>query len=173
MHELGLHQERERNGERERVIVAPRVHQRVEEVVPRVEELEQRHRGDARLRQGDHHSGQHLELVGAVDAGGVGELLGDGEEELAEQEDVEGGAQELWDDQRLESVDPAQQLEDAEHRDHRHLARQHHRRHDQQEQRLSPPPADFIDVGFRFGSESEAHNYLYFFMDCLDHMRYL
>src|SRR5215212_2249762 len=77
------------HGQGPAVGVVAGVQQRVEEVVPGVEELEQGHRGDRRLGQGYDHPGQDLQVAGPVDPGRVRQLLGDGQEELAEQEDRE------------------------------------------------------------------------------------
>ena len=48
---------------------------------------------------------QDLPVAAAVDADGVEQLVGDGQEELAQQEDREGVAEEVGDDQRLERAD--------------------------------------------------------------------
>ena len=81
------------------------VQQRQEEVVPGVENREQRHRGDRRLREPQHDGRQDAELAAAVDARRVEVLLGDREEELAQQEDRERVAEPVRDDQRPERAD--------------------------------------------------------------------
>ena len=75
-------------------VVCPTYSSGVEEVVPGVQELEQRDRGDRRLGQRHDHPPQDLELAGAVHARRIRQLLRDGQEELAQQEDREGVAEE-------------------------------------------------------------------------------
>ena len=69
------------------------VDQRVEEVAPLVDEREQRDRDERRLGQRQDDPPQDAQVVGAVDAGGVGQLGRDAQEELAQQEDEEGIAE--------------------------------------------------------------------------------
>ena len=69
--------------------VLAEVEERQEEVVERVEDGEQRDRRDRRLREPHDDRRQDLELAAAVDTRGVEVLLGDRQEELAQQEDRE------------------------------------------------------------------------------------
>ena len=85
--------------------VLAEVEQRQEEVVKRVEEREERDRRDRRLRQPQHDGRQDAELAAAVHASRVEVLLGDGQEELAQQEDRERVAEPVRDDQRPERAD--------------------------------------------------------------------
>ena len=61
-----------------------------EEIAPGPEEGEEGDDGERRAGEGEDDSPVDHELVAAVDAGGFGELVGDGDEELAEEEYAEG-----------------------------------------------------------------------------------
>ena len=115
-----------RQAERQRpeLLVLPQEQQRREQVVPVVEEAEQRDGGDRGLRQRHDHAGHDLALARAVHASGIGELLGDRHEELAQQEDRERVAQEARQDQRRQVADLAHAHPDDVERDDRHLERE-------------------------------------------------
>ena len=65
----------------------------------------------------------------------------DREEELAQQEDEEGVAEEGRDGQRQDRVHPAEAVEDDVLRDHGDLEGQHHRRQDEEEDAIAARPA--------------------------------
>src|SRR6478672_11196148 len=143
--------------ERPDLVVVERVDQWTEEVVPCVEELEESDGRDRGLRDFHDHVPHDLELVRAVDPGGVHELAGDRQEELAQQEDRERVTEERGHDQRLEGSDPSDLLEKEEQRHDRDLTRQHHRRDHQQEHRaLSSPSDDGQRVRDRHRGEDDA-----------------
>ena len=125
--------------------VLAHVQERQEEVVPRVEHREERHRGDGGLRQSHDDRRQDAELAAAVDARGVEVLLGDREEELAQQEDGERVAEPVRDDQRPQRADevvPRMQLRPHHVERHdRYLRRQHQRDEHDEEDRVPPSPA--------------------------------
>src|SRR6185369_14653348 len=85
---------RETDRQRPQLLVLPQEQERREQIVPVVEEVEQRHRGDRRLGQRDDHARHDLELARAVDPSCVGQLFRDRQEELPEQEDRERVAKE-------------------------------------------------------------------------------
>src|SRR5690606_39542923 len=75
------------------------------------------------------------------DVGGLVQFVRDGEEELAEQEDVEHGvSEEVRQDQRYVGVDQTQRLPEQERRDQRHRVRQHHPGHQQAEDEVTTAP---------------------------------
>ena len=77
----------------------------------------------------------------AVHPGGVEVLLRDGEEELAEQEDREGVAEEVRNDEGPERSDEVELRPHDVNRHDRDLRWQHHRDQDDEERRRSPAPA--------------------------------
>ena len=79
---------------------------------------------------------QHLQRVGAVHARRILQLRRQGQEELAQQEDVEGVAEEGRHDQRQEGVDPSELVEEHEERHHRHRVGQHQRGKQQEEEEV-------------------------------------
>src|SRR5262245_2438190 len=122
------------------VRVLARIEQRPEVVVPGEEEHEQRRRGDAGFRQWQDDLPHDAQLRAAVRAGRIGVLLGNGQEELPDQEDREGIAEEVRQDewpQRARQV-PARP-EDIE-RYHGDLRRQHHHHEDAEEGEIATAP---------------------------------
>ena len=123
------------DGDRVLVEVPGEVDERLEEVVPGEEEVEQGDGDDRRpgLRDDDRH--QDAQGSGAVDRGRLVELAGDRHEELAEQEHVEGVGEEVRDDQRQPRADPTEALIHGVGRNDRDEAGQDdggdQRRHDQ------------------------------------------
>src|SRR4029078_7434039 len=105
--------------------ILARIEQRQEEVVPRVEDREERYGGDGRLGQAEHDGREDPELAATVHAGGVQVLLGDREKELAEQEDRERVAEPVRDDQPPERPDEVQLGPHHVQRDDRDLGRQY------------------------------------------------
>ncbi len=93
-------------------------------------------------RPGHRHDdpGEHLQFGASVDAGGVRVLLRDGEEELAQQEDTEGVAEQVRQDQRPQRAGEVQV--GPHHVDGHlgHLRRQHHHHEDDDEGSGSPAP---------------------------------
>src|SRR5438876_3579065 len=123
---VGAAQQGQRDGEREHVGL---VHgdQRPQEVVPGRAEREDGECPENRLRERQHDAQEDVPRAGAVDAGGVLQLAGQREEELAEEEDAEGERHgRLRHDQPLVGAEPAQAL-----REHV-LRHQHHRVGDHQ-----------------------------------------
>ena len=97
----------EREPDRERVLrLLVEVEQRQQELVPRRDRGEDRDHRDGGPGQGKDDPPEDLELVGAIDLRGIGQLAWDAHHELAHEEDVERVAQERRDDQRQERVDP-------------------------------------------------------------------
>ena len=80
-------------------------------------------------------------MTGPVDECRLGQLEGDGEEELAQQEHKEGAGRDAGDDQRLEAVGPIDGPEDEIERHHRGRKRDHHGGQDQNEDDIAPWPA--------------------------------
>src|SRR5579859_1975193 len=75
-------------------ILARLQHQRrPEEVIPRVDEGEDRGGGQRRANDGQHHAPPDAQLVGAVNARGIDQIVWHGLEGLAQQEDVEDSGQ--------------------------------------------------------------------------------
>src|SRR3954447_15709696 len=74
----------QRDGQRPVVLALTDVGERPEEVVPAEQEAEQRRGRDRWSRERNEDTQQDLQLAGAVDARGVGVLLGNRQEELAE-----------------------------------------------------------------------------------------
>ena len=113
--------------------------QRDQEVVPRPEELKDGQRGDGGQAEGQDQAQEDADLRGAVDAGGLEQVLGDAYEEVAEQEDgerqAEGGVEEDQGENRV--VDP-ERLVEPEHRDERHLQRHDEERDHDHEEPVSP-----------------------------------
>src|SRR6476661_4707817 len=142
--------------ERPDLVVVERVDQGTEEIVPSVEELEQSDGCDRRFRHLHDDVPHDLELIRAVHAGSVHELARDREEELPEQEDREGIAQERRRDQRLERSHPPEVLEEEEQRHDRDLARQHHRGDDEEEHGPLPSP---LDHGERVSDRDRRHDH--------------
>ena len=128
-----------READRERLELGLRreVDQRPEEVVPRVDEVEDRDRDDHRpgLRQDDRD--QRPERAGPVDRGRLVHLARDRQQVLAQQEHVVGVGEERRDEQRQPGPDPAELDEDRVGRDERHRGRQEDRRDQQREQQRS------------------------------------
>ena len=120
----------------------PEVDQRAEEVAPLLDEGEQRDRDEGRPRQRDDDPPAGSQLARAVDPGGVRQLIRDGPEELAQQEDEERIAQERRDQQGQVGPDPAELAERHVQRDERDLGRQHHRREQDQEDDVASGPSD-------------------------------
>jgi len=118
------------------------IDQRVEIVGPRADELEYRYGRQGGLSQGQNHRPEDAELVRAVDAGRLGELLGNGHKELTHQEDVEREAEELRQDQRSEVAHPAEVFEHQEDWNKRDLRRQHQGRDRDQKEEVAPGPRD-------------------------------
>ena len=155
---------RQRDRERLRLRVPRQVDERAVEIVPGVDEVEERHGGDRRLRERDDHPAQDLEVAAAVDAHRVGQLLRDRHEELAQQEDRERIAEEARDDQRLQRADvldvrPVVVLlgpEDVE-RHGGHLRRHHQRRQHEQHDDVPAAPLDAGEgVGDRHRRDHDA-----------------
>ena len=117
------------------------VQERQEEVVPRVEHREERHRRDRRLREPQDDRREDAELAAAVDPRGVEVLLRDGEEELPQEEDREGVTEPVRDDQRPQAAHETELRPHHVQRDDRHLRRQHQGDQHDHEQRLAASPA--------------------------------
>ena len=109
--------------ERPVVRVLAGVEQRPEEVVEAEEEREQSDRRDRRLCEPEHDRVEDPHLAAAVDARRVEVLLGDREEELAQQEDRERIAEPVRKDQRPERADEVQLRPDHVDGDDGHLRR--------------------------------------------------
>src|SRR6266566_4674851 len=76
------------------------IEKRQEEVVEGVEEREERNGRDRRLREPEDDRGEDAQLAATVDTGRVEVLLGNLQEELAQEEDRECVAEPVGDDQR-------------------------------------------------------------------------
>jgi len=106
--------------------------QRAGEVVPGEHEAEDGDGCKGRLGKGQDDGPPDAQAGGAVDDGSFFKLHRDGEEELAEHEDVEGRAEHGGDGQRVEGVDPLklgeEEVEGHEHDDvgDHHLADHDH-----------------------------------------------
>ena len=61
-----------------------------------------------------------------INPGGIGKLKGDGHEKLPEQEDIKGRRKICRDNQGPKGVDPAEPVENDEHRDHADSKGDHH-----------------------------------------------
>ena len=134
------------------------VEQRQEEVVERVEEREQRHRGDRRLREPQHDGDQDPQLAAAVDARRVEVLLRDRQEELPQQEDRERVAEPVRDDHAARASRRRCELRPHHVERHdRHLRRQHQRdQHDHERRRRAPPAQARERVGDRDARDEQA-----------------
>ena len=123
----------------------------------RVEDREERHRGDRRLRQPDDDGGQDAELAAAVDARRVEVLLRDRQEELAQEEDRERVPEPDRDDQRPERADEAELRPHHVERHDRHLRRQHQRDEHDHEDGVAAAPAQARErVGDRDARDDDA-----------------
>ena len=97
----GLQAERERE-----LLARVEENQRAGEVIPREHEAEYGDRCQRRLGQWHNYAPPDSQAAGAVDDGRLFQLHRDGQEELAQHEDVEGRAEEGGHGQWIESVDP-------------------------------------------------------------------
>ncbi len=86
--------------------------QRLIEIIPGIEEMEDPNGDKRRPRLRQNNIQQNLQWIGAIDLRGIIQLQRDGHEELAEQEDIVGIGEELWHDQRQECIHPAESLEE-------------------------------------------------------------
>ena len=102
------------------------INERAEEIVPGALKGEDGDGGHGRHGQGQNDVKQDLECIGPIHARGILQLYRQGQEKLAEQEDVEGRAKKGGDNQRLEAVDPAELAEDDEDGHHGDGVREHH-----------------------------------------------
>jgi hypothetical protein len=103
------------------------------------------------LRQGKDDAREDVPGAGAVDARGVFQLGGQGEEELAQEEDAEGeGHGRLGNDQSLVGAEPAELLgQDVLGHEH-HRVGNHEAAHEEGEDRVAPGKAH---AGERIGGE--------------------
>src|SRR5690348_3287168 len=82
-------------------VLLGRDQERPQVLVPAVDEQDHEQRGHVRPRQRDHDVLQEAQRAGAVDARGLGELLGNGEEKLAEEEGRGGRRDERYGESRV------------------------------------------------------------------------
>ena len=108
-----LHTERQRE-----ILLGVQVDERAEEVIPRPDEAEDSHCCEGGPRHWQHNAEEDRQFVRAVNAGGVRDLLGNSQKELAQEEDIEGRAQgsgrggkERRHPKRLQCVDPVEMTE--------------------------------------------------------------
>ena len=102
--------------------------ERDQQLVPDPDRLHDDERERRRARERHHHLPQHGEGPGALDRGGLDQLLRHGAEEVREEEDGERHEQAgVEDDHRLQVIDPA-----AVDHEHEHRHEQGHGRHDHQ-----------------------------------------
>src|SRR5450755_1225312 len=95
-------------GERERVGVLPgEVEERPEEIIPGEDEMEEGRDDQDRGAERDDDPPEDAPFAAPVDPGGLAELLGNGPEELAHQEDVEGASEPRGQPQREQGPDHA------------------------------------------------------------------
>ena len=150
-HDVRFLHDEQRQPERRRVLVrVDHDDQRPEEVLPGALEGEDRVGRQRRRAQRQHDAPEDPELAGAVDPGGVEQVVGDRQHVLPEQEDAEG-ADRAGHDQAPVGVEPAvaavahpvvaaeerDVLDDDVVRDQRDLAGHHHRRQEQHEDRVA------------------------------------
>ena len=84
----------EAEGDGELVGVLGEVEEGAHEVVPGADEGKDGDGGEGGLGEREHDAPVDDDFAGAVDVGGIGELGGEGAEELTQEEDVEGAAAE-------------------------------------------------------------------------------
>src|SRR5690606_10686299 len=94
-------------GQGERVLVGE-VEERPQEVVPRVDELEERHHRERRLRQRHVRPKEDGELGGAVQHHRLRQRLRNAQEELAQKEDIERSPEKARNPERIERANPAE-----------------------------------------------------------------
>ncbi len=116
----------EAEGDCELVGVLGEVEEGAHEIVPGADEGEDGDGGEGGFGKGEHDAPVDGDFAGAVDVGGVGELGGEGAEELAQEEDVESAAaKEEGHGEGEDGVDPADAAEDDELGNHGDDAGQH------------------------------------------------
>ena len=121
--------------------VLAHVEERQEEVVPGVEDREQGDGRDRGLGKTQDDRGQDPELPAAVDPRRIEVLLGDREEELAQEKDRERVAEPVRQDQRPQGADEVQLRPHHVERHDRDLWRQHQRHEHDEEGSLATAPA--------------------------------
>ncbi len=127
--------------------------QRPEQAVPAPEEIEEDDRRQGRPRQRRRHVPERPQVAAAVERGGVIEILRDGSEELAQQEDAEDVGRE-GDDQPQVGVVPAEPVDDDVVGDQRYLEGDHHRRQEEGEDDVLTPEFEPREgVGRQHGGE--------------------
>ena len=82
------------------------VDQGAEEIVPQAHEGEEGNDGECRPGEGEDDAGEDSQFAAAINAGGFGKLVGNSDEELAKQEDVECRAEPGGDPEGFEGADP-------------------------------------------------------------------
>src|SRR5688572_28622220 len=98
----------------------------VEKVIPLADEAERCHRGDGGFAEGDDDLPENTPTAGPINLGGFIQVIGDAEDELAHEKNVEGPtAKPRRNDQRVEGVDPAKFLKEQIGWDQRDFNRQH------------------------------------------------
>ena len=117
------------------------------------EESEDGERGERRPRERKDDAPEATEAARAVDAGGVFQLVRDGEEELPQEEDPERGER-LGDYEALVSIHPVEFLYEDELRYDGDLGWDHQRTQVQEEEQISPPESQ---AGEGVGGKGRGH----------------
>src|SRR5215217_7992860 len=133
--------------------VGVRDYQRPQQVVPVEQESEDGERSECRPREWKDDAPEATEAARTVDAGGVLQLVRDGEEELPQQEDTER-RERLGDYEALVSIHPVEFLYEDELRYDRDLGRDHERTQVQEEEQIAPPEPQ---AGEGVGSKGRGH----------------
>src|SRR5258706_3860936 len=143
--------------QRERALIRE-VEERAQEVVPRVDELEE---GDDRERRSGERNvdlQEDAKLRCAVEHHGFAQGLGDARKKLAQEKDVEGSAEKRREPQRLQGTDPAERFENAVERHHEHRKGNHHRSEREPEEHLLAGPFEAGEaVGEQGGPTHGSH----------------
>ena len=134
-------EELEAEGERELVLVG-QVDQRADEVIPHRQAVEQGDDREGRLAQRQDDPPEAAPARAAVEHGGLFQLLGNAEEELPQQEDVERAAEPRRHPQRLERADPAEVFEEHVRRHHDDGEGDHHGGQAEREHRVAAAEAN-------------------------------
>src|SRR5215211_8134137 len=95
------------------------------EIIPSVENAEDGHRGNDRIRLWQDYMPQDLKWPGAINTCRIIQFCRQGHEELTQKKNIPGICKKSRDDQRVKGIIPANFLEQNESRDEGYLWRQH------------------------------------------------
>ena len=118
------------------------IDQRRKEVVPRKDQVEQRHGDDHGRRHGHDDAGENSERAGAVDGRRLVDLARDGHEVLAQEKDVVGVGKEVRHRERQPGAHPADVVEERKGRHHGDGRGQEDGGDEQREEQIAPWKAE-------------------------------